>query len=492
MENKPSIPANNTDSQQRPKGKIDSQVFIQVSKDESSATITVIPPQPGGKLVAEEDIRLALATAGVVYGVKEETVANIIANPPKDDVLETVIATGEKGEPGVDASIEFFIDINKKEKELKPEELEDGRIDYYNISSIQNVTKGKQLARKIPATPGKPGKSVTGKETPPVPGKDISVVVSKGVEKSPDDENLFLAAIDGQVAYNDKKLQVLSIYEVKGDVDFSIGNIDFVGSVIVHGNVKDDFKIQAGGDILVDGVVEGAQVISSGKVTLKGGVLGHDHAIIKAKGDIVAKYLRNCTAETEKNIVVNEAIMHSKVTAGEKIVVSGKKGLIVGGLTIAGSEITAKVYGSNFATLTELEVGTKPQTREEVLELTAKIQHTEQELDKIKKGLAFLKELATKTPGGLPAPRKEMMAKLTRNQFSLIAELKPLQEQLVTLEREEEKIRLTKKGRIIVMGMMNTGVKITIQKAYRQVNEELKYCTILEDNGEIKIGPYKG
>ena len=48
------------------------------------------------------------------------------------------------------------------------------------------------------------------------------------------------AAIDGLVTKTDKdKLNVFPVYEVNGDVDYNIGNIDFVGTVVIRGQYTD-------------------------------------------------------------------------------------------------------------------------------------------------------------------------------------------------------------------------------------------------------------
>jgi hypothetical protein len=40
--------------------------------------------------------------------------------------------------------------------------------------------------------------------------------------------------------------------------------------------------------------------------------------------------------------------------------------------------------------------------------------------------------------------------------------------------------------------MIFPGAKIIINKVMRQISEELKFCTLTEIGGEIKVGPLKG
>ena len=61
-------------------------------------------------------------------------------------------------------------------------------------------------------------------------------------------------------------------FEVDGDVDVSIGNISFVGSIIVRGTIRSGFKVEAEGDIEVWGNVEAATVQSQGNVIIRGNI----------------------------------------------------------------------------------------------------------------------------------------------------------------------------------------------------------------------------
>lgn len=48
------------------------------------------------------------------------------------------------------------------------------------------------------------------------------------------------------------------LFYVYGDVDFNVGNIDFLGDVHISGDVREDFVVHATGTVTVDGLVEGA------------------------------------------------------------------------------------------------------------------------------------------------------------------------------------------------------------------------------------------
>lgn len=480
------------------------QVFVEISDDEMSAKLTVVPPQSdSGQFSTIDDVREVLNRRNVVYGIDETRMSEVAAKLTQltsskniSEPIEIEIAFGTPVTNGEDARVEYLYKKTEETEKQAPvlEETEDGRVDYRAVHKIDNILKGTVLARKIPPTKGVSGMTVTGKAIEAKDGQDIDVQAGKGVVVSPENKDEWIADSDGQVIVKDNKISVMALYEIPGDVNLSTGNLDFIGTVIVRGDIKDGFKVFAGEDLIVNGVVEGAELKCGGKLTIVGGVSGNDKGKIVCQSDANIKYIRNSIVEVGGNLSTSQAIMHSKVTVGGKVTVAGKKGVVVGGQVIAGIEVNAASMGSNFATPTEIIVGEAIGLRDEIQKTDVELKASVENLDKTKKGIQFLKDLQTKMGGNLPPDKKELLTKLTRAQFKLMADTKALVEKKQELEKidqqgAEERHRLAK---VTCMGVIHTGVKITINKASRQVSEELKYCTLTESDGEVKVGPYRG
>jgi uncharacterized protein (DUF342 family) len=219
--------------------------------------------------------------------------------------------------------------------------LDDGRVDYRELNLIESVEKGRILCSLLPPMPGKAGKTVTGQDIPALDGKPAVLPKGRNVEVSEDGQSLY-AVIDGQVCYAEGKVNVFSVYEVRGDVDTTTGNISFLGNVVVKGNVLSGFSIEASGNVEIWGVVEGATIEAGGDIILKRGMQGMGKGYLKSGGDIIAKYIEYSTIEA-KNEIKAEAIMHSKIKCGNKLELSGKKGLLVGGVAKVGKLISARL-----------------------------------------------------------------------------------------------------------------------------------------------------
>ena len=202
--------------------------------------------------------------------------------------------------------------------------LEDGTADYHNLGLVINVKKGDLLAEIIPPTKGIPGKTVTGKIIPAKAGKEVRIRIGKNVIVSEDGYKMF-AEIDGQPIMYDNKLSVLPILEIKGDVGPATGNIDFLGSVIVQGNVKSGFSINANGDLQVNGIVEATEIQAGGDIIINRGIQGQGKGILKAGRDFKVRYIENATVEAGEILILPKASMHSCLLAGKNITLDGKE-----------------------------------------------------------------------------------------------------------------------------------------------------------------------
>jgi len=428
--------------------------------------------------IPTELIRLFLEKNNIVFGLDEELLANVCNNPGNYLGMELTIANGKAPLDGEDGYIKWEIS-DKTSK--RPKELESGKVDFYSINQINNITKGQLIASKVAATNGEPGTNVSGHELPAKKGKDAVLKQGKNVVLN-DNKDLIYAVIDGQVVLTEQnKINVFPIYEVTGDVDFGIGNIDFVGTVVIRGNVPDGFKIQAAGDIKVYGNVEGAELVAGGDIFVQQGLVGHNKSLIKAGGNFQSAFILGGDVQAGENIQVSQSIMHSNVSAGKQVICRGLKGIIVGGKTQAGDLVLASVIGNQLATATTIEVGISPEIRKEYNEILKQKSEFEDSLDKISKGLKLFEKLQ-QTGTSLPADKKQLQINLINQQIALEKQLKVLK------EREQEigeQLEDFEHASINVQKVVFPGVKLVIGKSVKFIKNEAKYLKYTLDEGVI-------
>jgi len=477
----------------------DAQIFVEVANGEMSAKVTILPPEPGGRAANVDRVRAALAANAVVFGVREDLLQSLVGpmaamadTNAKHEPVETLIAEGRQVVHGQDAYLEKYWE--KKEPEPAPVgaapavENKNARVDYRNLNVIDNVAKDSVLCKLVPAKQGSAGMTVTGKATEPNVGLPMTLKPGAGVVVDPNDPNQFIATETGQVVLKNDTISVLAIYEVNGDLTLKVGNIDFMGTVIIHGSINGEYKVKAGMDVVIDGVLDGGEVTAGGKVQIKGGVIGQKTRVM-ADGNVEAKYVRNAYVESGGAVTVVDAIMHSTVIASDKVFLSGR-GMLVGGTTVAGWEVVAKEIGAKSNVPTEIEVGEDPRLRDELKRIDKESKNILEQLDKTKKGVQFLKDLSAKLGGKLPDDKKDMLNKLTRAQFKMLADLKSVQTHKAEIDAKAASEKGKRRAKVSCSGLIYPGTKITVSRVSKAVSVEEKYTSFVEDNGQIKALPF--
>lgn len=455
-------------------------IIVEVTEDEMAAYLTILSGY--GESLTLEDVKSVLKEHGVTHGVDEERISTILKEKEFDRAI--LVARGTPAVPGQDALIDFKF---RKEKTLTPEVDEKGKVDYRRLNLVENAVKGQVLVTKSVPTRGIPGMTVKGRKISAPDGEDIPLPAGKNTEISKDGLQL-ISTISGQPVWRGTRVDVEPVFEVKGDVDFSVGNIDFVGSIIINGNIKDGFEVKATNDIEVKGSIEMADVSAGGDIVVHNGILGKERGRVFAQGDITVKFIENANVEAMGNIFVQESIMHSYVDAGGSVILAGGRyGKIIGGRVRAREEVNAKVIGSWTEVLTQIEVGITPRTREEILKLEREIEEDKKNFRELKLGISTLLNLKERF-GTLPQEKEELLARYLRAQTMLMSKLRDTTTRVNLLQKE-----LTKEvgGRICVFDTVYPGTKISIRTTTMYIKEEYKYTTFIASGGRIEFKPYE-
>lgn len=453
--------------------KKDAKITINVSRDRMEAVLR-IEREANDQEPTLEMIKAKLAEKNIVYGIDEAAIQGAIGI----DSCEVIIAKGERPINGENAQI---LKAKNIENKGKPLELEDGKVDFKNLNLFIIVHEGDLLAERIPHTMGTPGTDVHGQTVAAKPGKTAMLPVGKNTKIV--EEHKLISLIDGQLTLSGNKFSVLPTIEIKGDVDLSTGNIDFIGSVIVRGSVQAGFAIKATGDVEIYGTISGGTV--EGKnVIIKAGIQGMQRGYIKAVEDIKSSFAENANLIAGRDIFISEAILHSNISAGKRIVAQGRRGIIAGGVAVAGEEIFVKCAGNQMDTATRLEVGINPMLKDEYKKVKVDLRKAEDTLDQAQKSLNLLKSI---NPAVLSPAKKELLLKLTKSQFPLAGEVKRLKDRLIEIEDSFENL---KSGKVKVSEKVYPGVKIIVGSVMRNINTLMQHCSFYEEDNEIKIGPF--
>lgn len=457
-------------------------VSVEVADDYSTASIQITARIPDVVRLTANDIVELLHQHGVRYGINHDKVEQLVRAAGAWERHKLVIAVGDPPGEGIDGYIRNLSD--PEARSIKPLEQKDGTVDYKEVTRLANVRKGQLIAERIPPREGAPGMDVRGEIIPGRLGKDVRFKLGRNVVADPDQKALY-AATDGMVALTEQdKINVFPVFEVEGDVDYRIGHIDFLGTVVIRGNVLSGFKVKAAGDIRITGGVESAEVVSNGSIDIGAGILGHNKAVIRAGVDVISAYIQDALVIAERNVVVSQSILHAQVRAGKAVVCNGSKGLIVGGTIQAGERVTARTIGNTMSTPTMIEVGVLPELRNELSSLRVRLRQVQEGLDKTDKALVLLNQLAA--AGALTPEKLAMRIKLTHTRKQASDEAELMKERILEMEKKLEE---TDKASVEVVSAVYGGTKVVLGRYTRFVKDYSPRVRFVYAEGDIAMLP---
>jgi hypothetical protein len=417
---------------------------IEIEKDRMSAHLSIKPAVEAGRHIEEAELRKIIADAGVVYGLLEEEIARAVAEQSAEQLL---IAAGTPPEDGEDGYLEFLI---SKTHLLDAAAIDDEHeiVDLHDVGSLFTVAAGQPLVRRHPPTPGTPGRNVLGEEIPSRPGKDT--IFGRGLEGAvvaDDNPDLLVSAFGGLPVFKPDGISVTKVLTVE-QVDMSVGNLDFDGSINVTGNIHSDMHVHATGDILVGGMIEAATVNSDSNITVKGGIIGRGTSVqhgvkseevaqVHANGELTALFLENAVVSANSISVLNN-IIQSQVTAATQVIVGGEKSdksAIRGGTIRAGMLIRTPVLGARTSNQTVMIVGVDPMLIDQIGVIRKIVESKGEEQDQLNRVIKLLT--------GLPS-KLAMLEKAQKSLVSVEEELRLRNEELQTLEAKIESGRHAK------------------------------------------------
>jgi uncharacterized protein (DUF342 family) len=456
---------------------------VDVIEGEMKALVEVIPPGTGGCDFEMDAYRTYLKRANVVFGVKEDFLQDFIDKPVYHE--KVVLAEGTKPADGKDAYIQYNFETDPSKVRLR--EGSNGRVDFKELNIIQNVVENQPLAKKIPAEQGVFGRTVTGKSIPAKNGRDIALPLGDNVRVA-DDGLTILANINGQVIVASNKINVEPVLTIKGDVNLKTGNVIFLGTVLITGNVEDGFSVKASGNIEVNGGVAKAELDAEGDIIIHQGINGKSGGMIRAGRSIWARFIENANIESGNMVVASDGIINSHVDAQNRIICQGKRANIMGGRLRALEEINAKVLGNPTGTETICEVGLDPKSKAELEVLTVAKESAAKELEDIKLNLQTLINIK-KQRKSLPPDKETYMQELMERRQVLMIDLKKAEEGI--LKKQEALNSLKIRGRISASTKVFPGVKILIKDAKEDVRTEYRAVTFIMENSLVRVTKYE-
>lgn len=458
---------------------MDETVSVSVTDEGLSAIARFYPESVAGRKISEEDIMSCFARKGIRYGIDTEQIRKYLSE--RNYCTNYVVARALPPTEGSDAQItyNFNTDITQK-----PKLNEDGSVDFHQLDTLSRVDKDQVLATLKPAVQGVPGTDVMGR---PIKPRKVNIQFlrqSKNTKISADRLQL-ISMVSGHAVLMDGQVFVSDTYEVPGNVDASTGDIDYNGNVSVAGNVNSGYKVHATGDIIVNGIVEGAVLVAEGQIILKRGIQGMGKGLLQAGTNVIAKFIESAEV-IAKGFIQTEAIMHSNVQAGAEITVRGKKGFITGGSIKSGRYIEAKTAGSVMGTQTIIEVGENIALADEMKRLNAERKKISEDIDKANKIIAFISK-KIKDREQLPPEKLTQFQQLTVSKTQMMNRTEAIDERIDQIYAVLDNYS---NGYVLIDDVIYPGCKVTVSNVSTFIHSETKHCRLMRDGADIRVKAY--
>ncbi len=446
--------------------------MVNISNDKLIATLSLHTADPPDNMTCEEIFNQISGMKITLDDEGKKAVADFVAKlAGKEKPEPVVIARGRKPEPDQPGKVEILY-ASPSEPDQQAEEPQDAsRQSHYDHSSVVVAKEGQELLRLIPPEPGQNGVDVFGKEISRKLATEAQLHLGPNVRQEGD---TVYATCDGKVEYAGGKVSVEPKLEIRGNVDFAVGNIDFPGDIHIGKNVLDNFKVHGGNNIAVRGTAEAAEIHAQRDLVVTGGMAGKDKGIFSAGQDIRSKYITNAKVQAGRNVEVEKEIIQCDLVCRGRLLIGN--GDLIGGCTVAMGGATVKTLGSEANIKTIIELGIDQNLQERYKELAPQIQQRRRKAEKVKQAV----EPLLQNQKYLTSEQKEKATELLYQASELEDTAEQMLEQLRQIARKNEESALAE---LVVSGTIYSGCVIRFPRVQATISTAL--------SGPMKIVPRK-
>ncbi len=350
--------------------------FVLTLNRDGLSCVAVIHAGGANSIPTEIEIRAAMEEQRIdprslIEGAIEDLLERAKADPASEHTAE--VARGVEPVHGVDGRFELTAELARQFEEIKrrndllrdmtdaghdpgavePSDETPDAIDFREVSAFVIVRRGDVIGTVRNPTDGTDGVSVNGQAIPAKKGKSCPVRFGKSVKLIGGEA---VAEIDGVLSWRIDHVEISPTLDVRDDVDYETGNIDFPGDVVVSGGVKDHFVVKADGGITIHKLVEASEIVGgAGGVSLRQGMAGRGMGRLDLDGDLDAGYLDGVGGVVRGDLRVQREIKECTIRVEGGI--ESPECTVQGGRLEASNPSTLGVIGGPGGVATEICVG---------------------------------------------------------------------------------------------------------------------------------------
>lgn len=441
-------------------------------------------------LVSEDRLKLfaRVIPQADCYSAKEEDFLNEVASIAPSELIDRMVvwdivselrhgngcdarrvARGAAPVPGRDGKLVWLV---RRFSPGKTDDPDREFVDFFTLGLFENVAKGREVARIYKPTGGISGKDVLGKPLSTKSGRAITPRFDKTIEPRTDDSEetytTLVATVDGYVHDDGGKFSIYEVLHISGNLDYSMGHIDFIGSVRIGGDVQKGFNIKARGKIEVLGSVLGDNIITSdSSVTIKGFHYGGEGSGLSAKGDYTVDACEKVSTDVGGNVFIAREARECVLCSSSSVI--APRAAFIGGSVWCVKGFEGRVVGNTAGVKTVIEVCNELEVTKEYRKLN----------DNIRKHVAAAAALELHIG---PYLKNRSRVPLLRDQFkekmmALLDKHDQVQKSLEHLRGLEKKMRegkpLESNARVNVREVLHAGTVFTTGETNLEFKDSL-------------------
>lgn len=408
------------------------QIVVEIDAEALLAAVSVYP-NVSGKAFTEEEITTALQSAKVARGLELDRVHEVIGQAAATNapVERIIVARGKPARASRDARLDYPGLDQWIAAHPEPGGVADSSPQQYCAAHVVNVSEGETVAVYSPIEDGVAGFTVLG----------LVLGVKPAVDRTPKPgQNLrwenrdLVATVDGRLIVEERSLRVAEVLEFDKDLTVVQGDVDFVGKIVVGGNIESGVTVRCRKDLVVKGSLIGSNVFCDGDLVVEKGIVGSDDTTIEVRGNLAARNVENANLRVWGAAVIADSFVTSRLLCGDALDMTSGRGHFVSGHAAARGGISVRTVGIRLGTKARLSVGRDMLAKERMDQLTAEIERHKAQLKTIRELDAKVGPM-TKAYQKLPTRKQEEIE-------LLLEQIPRLESLLATLQQEVEELRL--------------------------------------------------
>jgi len=353
--------------------------FISISVDSAKlkAYLTLIAFQTELFRVKTKIEGAATALGLINTMIDQELLAKVEeTNFMQEPMLQSVFLEGVAPIPAKPAEAKLLVKAMSDRPQYT--EKDDGSVDFTDLNLFENVIAEQHIADHIPPMPGVPGTDIYGALLSSHQIAKDMVMCGSGVLFD-ERQQKYYAAKSGYVSLSNGKIDVEDTYVVERNVDFRVGNVNFISNVRVKGDVLPDFAIQAGGNLEILGTVSGAALQVEKDLKLALGVLGQGKSHIRVGGKASMKFINETNIEVVGPIEIYKEALNARISCLDHIL--AQNAVVIGGRIVGLKSMHLGSIGSELGLKTQIFLGEDFNTLSRAEDLYARLMEKKEHVD---------------------------------------------------------------------------------------------------------------